>query len=168
MLEFKRDPFVIASFTLLVIGLCVLCFLKVITSIQLIAGIGVLAAPSVFGRKKPDDQTDSNVGPPAVAFLFVGVVLAACGITPKQAGDGAQAECKIVEAIADSTVVDSVCATAPELVALATAAAEARAAAQDGGARKAMARCRMIPGTETCASEAEIAVGIRAVKASRK
>lgn len=165
MFEIKKDPLVVALFTLLVIGLGVLCFLKVITPLQLLAGIGVLAAPSVFGRKKDDQGGGSSMGPPAAALLLVGSVLG-CGVTPKQASDGAQAACTLVEAYADSAAVDSICATAPELAAIAAAAAEARAAARDAGARSA-APCRRIPGTETCATEAEIAAGIRAVKAKR-
>lgn len=104
------------------------------------------------------------------AICIVAITIAACGITPKQAGDDAQLACTLVEAFTDSPTVDSVCATAPELVTLTTAAVEARAAAQEAravaGSRYA-APCRRIPGTETCATEAEIATGIRAVKAKR-
>lgn len=99
------------------------------------------------------------------ALVLISVI--GCGITPKQAGEGTSEACKVVEAYADSAAVESICATAPELVALATAAAEARAA-RDAGVRAALPPCRRIPDTETCATEAEIAVGIRAVKARRK
>lgn len=98
--------------------------------------------------------------------VAMSVTLAACGFTPKQAGEGAQATCTLVEAFADSATVDSVCATAPELAALTAAALDARATARDAGSRYA-APCRRIPGTETCATEAEIAAGIRAVRAKR-
>lgn len=58
MLKLKMDPLVLVSFTLLAIGLGVLCALKVITWPQLLVGLGVLCAPSALGRKNDDDVAD--------------------------------------------------------------------------------------------------------------
>lgn len=93
--------------------------------------------------------------------------VSACGVTPKQAGDGTKAACTIVEAVTDSALVDSICATAPELASLAAFVASVRAdAGSDAGARMA-APCKVIPQTTTCATNAETAAAIRALKAKR-
>ncbi len=85
-------------------------------------------------------------------------------LTPAEAKTDTQGACTIVEAFVDNAVVDSVCAFAPEL---ATLAAEAMAMRADSGARYAT-RCRIIPQTTTCATDAELLAGIRMVKAARR
>lgn len=157
MFELKKDPVVVVSFTVLAVGLGVLCALRVITWQQALAGLGVLLAPSILARK-----TDGGAaGPPALLVLVL--LASSCGITPKQAGGATDAGCKVVEAFADSAAVESVCATAPELVELAAVAMAARA---DSGARSART-CKIIPDTTTCATNAETLAGIRAVRARR-
>ncbi len=103
---------------------------------------------------------------PLVGYLVVGSILGACGaVTPAQVGADTKGACTIVEAFENSAVVDSVCAFAPEL---ATIAAEAMSARADAGAARYATRCRIIPQTTTCATDAEILAGIRAVKAARR
>lgn len=65
-MQLKKDPAVIVSFTLLVLGLGVLCALKVITWPQALAGIPLMLAPSVLGRKNRD-----SAGPPPAVVLLV-------------------------------------------------------------------------------------------------
>lgn len=158
MFELKKDPVVVVSFTVLAVGLLLLCGLRVITWQQALAGAGVLLAPSILGRKS---DAGSSSGPPVLLVLFL--LGTSCGITPKQAGGGTDAACKVVEAFSDSAAVESVCATAPELVELAAAAMAARA---DSGARS-VRTCKIIPDTTTCATNAEMLAGIRAVRARR-
>lgn len=164
MLELKKDPLVLISFVVLAIGLGVLCALKVITWPQVIVGLGVLSAPSILGRKKDDAPGP----PPALVLLLVGASVwtgACASLTPEQAGGATKDACVIVQALSGSRVVDSICASAPELVELTKAALDARAA-KDGGARGVIA-CRNISGTGTCASEEEIATAILVVRARR-
>lgn len=90
---------------------------------------------------------------------------AGCGATPKQVSDGTDAACKLVEAFSGTPAVESICATAPELAALAAAALDARAAA---AARDRKAdQCKPVPTTTVCVTETELAAGIRSVKAKR-
>ena len=96
-----------------------------------------------------------------LALLFI-VGHCSC-VTPKQAGDATEAGCALVQAFTADHVVDSICATAPELAQLAAAVMAARA---DSGARTVVA-CKIIPTTTTCASNAETLAGIRAVRAAR-
>ncbi len=93
------------------------------------------------------------------------VLIAACGITPKQASDATTGACKIVDAFAGDAIVDSICATAPELAALATIVAESRKA--DPASAHKVSACRPIPDTATCATDAELRMAIQKVKASR-
>lgn len=106
------------------------------------------------------------IGLALLAALFVIGHCTGC-LTPKQAGDVTQAGCQIVEAFEGGQVVDSICASAPELAQIATAALDARSAERaDAGARMTL-RCRQIPTTGTCATDAELRVAIAKVKASR-
>lgn len=105
------------------------------------------------------------VGAP-IATIAAVRILAACGITPKQAGEVADASCKVVQVIENSAVVDSICALAPELAAMGAYVMASRADAGDGGARMAIA-CKLIPGTEVCATNAETLAAIRKIKAAR-
>ncbi len=99
-----------------------------------------------------------------IALAFV--LFAACGVTPKQAGDAATDACTIVKALDPSAVVDSICATAPELAALGAFVAGTRADAGGAGAKRADP-CEVIPKTTVCATNAETLAAIRAVKAKR-
>ena len=98
-----------------------------------------------------------------LALLFIVGKCTGCNVTPKQAGDATEAGCALVQAFTADHVVDSICATAPELAQLAAAAMASRA---DSGARTVVA-CKIIPTTTTCASNAETLAGIRAVRAAR-
>ncbi len=89
--------------------------------------------------------------------------VASCNTTPKQAGDATNAACTLVEAFTADTTVESVCASAPVLAELVTAAIAARA---DAGAARHAEHCKIIPTTTVCATNAETLAGIRAVKAS--
>jgi hypothetical protein len=91
------------------------------------------------------------------------ILLAACNVTPKQAGAGTQAACTLVQAFSDSVVVDSICASAPELAELAAAVMASR---EDASARKA-GPCRPLPESDVCATESETLRAIRAVRAMR-
>ncbi len=86
-------------------------------------------------------------------------------LTPKQASDVTDASCKTVEALAPDATVESICAFAPELAAIAALVMASRA---DGGpARMAVRSCVIIPTTTTCATNAETLAAIRAVKVAR-
>jgi len=94
------------------------------------------------------------------------IVVVACGVTPKQAGDDAKAACTLVQAFEASAVVDSICATAPELVELGAVVLASRADAGDAGVK--VSACKPIPGPlSVCATNAETLAAIRNVKAAR-
>jgi hypothetical protein len=101
-----------------------------------------------------------------IATIALIRIIAACGVTPKQAGDGTQAACTLVQAFEGSAVVDSICAFAPELAAIGASVMAARADAGDAGARMAL-KCTVIPDTAVCATNAETLAAIRKVKAAR-
>ncbi len=103
---------------------------------------------------------------PGIAVAATLRIITACGVTPKQAGDGAQAACTLVQAFEGSAVIDSICAVAPELAAIGAAVMASRADAGDAGPRAALA-CKPIPGTEVCATNSETLAAIRKVKAAR-
>jgi len=63
MLQLKKDPWVLTCFTLLAIGLGVLCKFDVITWKEALAGLGVLLAPSALGRKNDDDDKGAGQTP---------------------------------------------------------------------------------------------------------
>ncbi len=103
MLELKKDPFVVLSFTVLAIGLGVLAYFKVITWPQLLAGLGVLLTPSVLGRKK-----DDSPGPPAALVLL----LVGSAVFPLTTGcAGATTQQKAAEAEASYTAAHAKCAS---------------------------------------------------------
>ncbi len=87
----------------------------------------------------------------------------ALACTPKQAGEATRAACTLIEAVAEDTTVESVCATAPEVAEIidwiATSAPDARA--------KRVAMCARIPTTSVCATNAETLRAIRKVKILR-
>jgi hypothetical protein len=102
------------------------------------------------------------------ALTFIVTHGVGCGITPKQAGVGTDAACKLVEALAQDATVESICADAPAIAELTASVLASRAdAGADAGPRAAMA-CKVIPTTAVCATNAETLAGIRAVKARRK
>ncbi len=93
--------------------------------------------------------------------------LTGCNVTPKQAGAGTDAACKLVEALTQDATVESVCAFAPELAAIGASVMATRAdSGADAGPRAAMA-CKVIPTTQVCATNAETLAAIRKVKAAR-
>lgn len=107
----------------------------------------------------------------AVIMVLVGMAIAVdklCDcVTPQQSAAAAKTACTLVEAYRDTPQVESICATAPEIAELATAAVEAMQAERADGGRKAV-ECKRIPDTGTCATDAELAAAIRSVKAGRK
>ncbi len=98
------------------------------------------------------------------ALYVIGAHCTGCGLTPKQASDDTKVACTVLEAFEGGAVVDSICATAPELASIADTIATSKA--PDSGARMAT-RCRMIPTTTVCASDSELRAAIQKVKASR-
>ncbi len=98
----------------------------------------------------------------AVTALFR--VIVGCGITPKQAGDATDAACTVVEALTPDQTVESVCAMAPEVASIVAFIASTRA---DAGPARYAERCKLIPTTTVCATNAETLAAVRAVKAKR-
>ena len=100
------------------------------------------------------------------------ILLIGCGVTSNQASEGAKASCSLLEAFADNNVIDSICATAPELAAIAADIIAKRTANADGGIDggigKKLDKCRALSTTQVCATESEILAGIKVTKAARK
>lgn len=101
-----------------------------------------------------------------ITGIALSLVLPSCGVTPHQAADGTQAACTLVQAYAQNAVVDDVCASAPEIAAIIADIAAMRAS-QDAGTTPKLDKCRMIPTTKTCATEAETLGAVRKLKASK-
>ncbi len=105
MFELKKDRVVVVSFTVLAMGLGALCGFGVITWPQLLAGLGVLAAPSIFGRKAADEDPPPGP-PPLLVLLLVGTATfpMACASGQEKAREAelsyaaAQAKCSSTEA----------------------------------------------------------------------
>jgi hypothetical protein len=103
-----------------------------------------------------------------VIYAIVNYVMGC--LPPKLAGDVAKEACIIVEAYAGTPDVESICATAPEIAELATYAIESMMVARRLGGRGDAGEyvCKRIPDTGTCATDEELVVAIRRVKAGRK
>jgi len=101
-----------------------------------------------------------------ITSIGVGLIVMACGVTPNQAADGTKAACTLIQAYAQNAVVDDVCATAPEIAAIVADIAAMRAS-QDAGTTAKLDKCRMIPTTKTCGTEAETLNAVRKLKASK-
>jgi len=94
--------------------------------------------------------------------------LASCGVTPNQAATDTKVACTLIQAYHDDKIVDDVCATASDVLALVTDVAVQRAdAGTDGGIDAKAAKCKLIPTTKVCATDAETLAAVRRLKASR-
>ena len=104
-----------------------------------------------------------------IIWLFI--FAEACGLTANQASSSTEAGCKLIEAFADNNVINSICATAPEIATIAADIINRRAldadSGADAGARK-LEKCRNLPTTPICATETEFLAGIKAAQAARK
>ena len=136
-------------------------FSRLAPMLQLIGSLGLdLVKAMQVAKKVVTGKEDA-----AIKLVILGVLVfsvQAC-VTPKQAGDGAKAACTLVEVFTDSAVVDSICATAPELIELGAIVMMAR---PDAEARKTL-KCSVIPTTQVCAESSELIFAIRKVKAKR-
>lgn len=99
--------------------------------------------------------------------LFLLFAFMACGVSASQVESGAKLACTLVEAFQEGKVIDSICATAPELAGLAANVLAQREVTRDAGIPRGAISCRTIPTTEVCAVGYELAIAISHVKGRR-
>lgn len=96
--------------------------------------------------------------------LIFALALTGCVLTPTQAKTTADAACRVVSAFASSSDIEDVCASAPELVAMAVSILESR---QGMKLPAKTFGCKDIPMTSVCASNTERLIAIRLIKGAR-
>lgn len=103
------------------------------------------------------------------AVLFTSYFM---GCSPAKVKSGTEIGCNVIEAFTDDKIVESICATAPELASLAAEIIASRMATRadsgtDGGSPRGTTACKVIPGAAICATNEETLVAIRSLKAAR-
>ncbi len=101
-------------------------------------------------------------------FLPLLALLASC-LTPKEIAVVGKESCTLVGLLDAGPTVESMCATAAELAAIAAAVLAQRNAEADSGVTLArrLESCSLVPASQVCATSSELTTAIRSVKAVR-
>lgn len=83
-------------------------------------------------------------------------------------GPAAEGVCQLVENFTGSTVVESICASLPEIATILEVVAPLIALAEKGDAGHARETCKVIPTTTVCATPSQLHQGIVAVVNQRR
>lgn len=101
-----------------------------------------------------------------VKLLSLAALLASC-LTPKEIAVVGKESCTLVGLLDAGPAVESMCATAAELAAIAAAVLAQRSAETDSGVTLArrLEGCSLVPSSQVCATSSELTTAIRSVKA---
>jgi hypothetical protein len=103
-----------------------------------------------------------------VKLLSIAALLASC-LNPREIAVVGKESCTLVGLLDAGPTIESMCATAAELAAIAASVLAQRSAEADSGASLArkLEGCSLVPASQVCATPSELTTAIRSVKAVR-